>query len=75
MINYEEALKIARQHKTKINHCIEYTNAYAFEFDNGEYTMGGDSPIVIMKENGAITDIASYSITPGKSVVRDFKVQ
>lgn len=75
MISYEEALKIARQHKTKINHCIEYTNAYAFEFDDGVFTMGGDSPVVIMKENGAVSDLISYAITPGKSVVRDFKVQ
>jgi hypothetical protein len=30
---------------------------------------------MIMKDTGEVSDIVSYITTPGKSVVRDFKVQ
>lgn len=74
MITYEEALSIARKHKAHINHCIEYSNAFSFEFDTGSETFGGDEPIVILKENGQTMKQIEYAITGNKSVVREFMV-
>lgn len=74
MISYDEALSIARGHKSKINHCIEYSNAYSFEYDAGEKNDGGDEPIVVLKESGQIMKQIEYAVTANKSFVRDFKV-
>lgn len=74
MVNYEEALKIAKGQKSIINHCTEYSNAYSFEYDTGDESFGGDEPIVIMKENGQVMKQIEYAVTANKSVIRDFKV-
>lgn len=74
MISYDEALSIAREHKLKINHCVEYSNAHSFEYDTGDESFGGDEPIVIMKENGQVMKQIEYAVTANKSVIRDFKV-
>lgn len=74
MISYNEALSIAREYKSRINHCIEYSNAYSFEYDTGEKNDGGDEPIVILKENGQVMKQIEYTVTANKSFVRDFKV-
>lgn len=75
MLSYEEALAIAKSKKEKINGCTEFNNAYSFYYNSGERTVGGDSPIVIMKETGEALNFISYAITPNKKIIREFDVE
>ena len=75
MLTYKEALAIAREQKTKINYCTEYSDAYAFGYHTGSgVSKGGDNPIVVMKEDGQTLNFTAYAATPGKEYLRDFDV-
>lgn len=41
MMNYEEALRIAKEHKPNIDHCYEETLAWIFTSKEDEHTIGG----------------------------------
>ena len=75
MLTYEEALRKAKTVKSKINYCVEYTNAYSFGFKVGGDTEGGDAPVVIMKDDGRALNLLAYALTPGKELVREFEVK
>ena len=61
MITYDEALKKAKELKPNIDACDEYDIAYMFKARSEEYTLGGDSPCVILKEDGkAITQLMFF---------------
>lgn len=75
MLNFEEALQIAKSKKTKINHCIEYLDAFAFEYCSGDKSIGGDSPVVIMKDSGGAVDMISYAVGARRTIIRDFEVK
>lgn len=75
MLTYKEALAVAREQKAKINYCTEYSNAYAFGYHAGsDVSKGGDSPVVVMKEDGQTLNFTAYAATPGKDYLRDFDV-
>ena len=75
MLTYKEALAVAREQKAKINYCTEYSNAYAFGYHAGsDVSKGGDSPVVVMKEDGQTLNFTAYAATPGKEYLRDFDV-
>lgn len=73
-VSYEDALTKARQLKSQINHCIEFTNAYVFSYSTGEHTVGGDSPLVIMKDTGEALNFIVYAITPDKEIIQQFDI-
>lgn len=75
MLNYEEALQIAKSKKTKINHCIEYLDAFAFEYCSGDKSIGGDSPVVILKDSGEAINMISYAVGAKGTIIRDFEVE
>lgn len=75
MIEYDEALKIARGKKKGINHCVEYTNAFAFSREDDNSCDGGDSPIVVLKETGETINMVEYLWSPNKEVVGAFDVK
>lgn len=75
MLTYEQALDIAKSKKSKINYCTEYNNAYAFSYDAGEASKGGDSPIVIMKDTGAALNYIAYAVKDGNEFVKEFEVK
>ena len=74
MITFDKALEIARGAKKRVNHCVEYTNAYMFSYDTGEETIGGDSPVVVMKNDGSTMNMSAYMWTGGKEFVREIPV-
>ncbi len=74
MITYEEALAKARDLQKGVNKCTEFEDAYAFFTDNGEYRIGGDSPIAILKEDGRALNFISYAIRCKKIVREMFEV-
>lgn len=74
MLTYEQALDIAKSKKSKINYCTEYNNAYVFSYDTGEKTVGGESPIVVMKETGETLNFIAYAVKDGNEFVKEFEV-
>ncbi len=77
MITYEEALKIAREHKPNADNCVEYENGYIFGTHGDEnYTGGyGHGAVVILKKNGDVARIPEF-VMGGKSgkLVRMFEL-
>lgn len=54
-ITFEEAVAKAKRRNPKYNACIEHPNAWSFYLDDGEIRVGGgDSGIIIMKDDGRI---------------------
>lgn len=75
MLIYKEALAIAKDKKIKINYCAEYSNAYVFGYrTKNTVSKGGDSPVVVMKEDGQTLNFTAYATMPGKEHLRDFDV-
>lgn len=74
MLTRDEALAIARGKKSKINYGEEYNNAYVFGYDSGERTVGGDSPIVVMKETGETLNFIAYAVQDGNELIEEFNV-
>lgn len=74
MLTYEEALKKAKQLKSRINKCTEFNNAYSFYYNSGKAQDGGENPVVIMKETGEALNFIQYAITPNKEIIREFDV-
>ena len=76
MLTYEEAYAIAREKKSMINYCTEFNNAYAFGYDDGQYHVGGDSPIVILKDTGEDFNFIDYAIRDGGGkIIREFDIK
>ena len=61
-MNYEEALRIAKEHKPNIDHCYEETLAWIFSSKEDENLIGGDGPIVIVKKTGEVLNMPTYVI-------------
>lgn len=45
-----------------------------FEHDTGAYSIGGDSPIVVMKENGEILTMIEFAVLPDKKIIKEFNL-
>ncbi len=76
MITYEEALKIARERKDRIDNCIEYENAYVFGFTGDNNYIGGygHTPVVIMKEDGRIASMPELIDSGTGEEIRSFTI-
>lgn len=70
MINYEDAIKKAKEIREDINTCYEYENGYVFSnTDDSNYIGGGHAPIVIVKEDGKAINMPQFIIDgTGKEV-------
>ena len=74
MLTFDVALAKAKAVKSRINYCVEYTNAYSFGYRIGE-NEGGDAPVVIMKDDGRVINLLDYALTPDKEYVRSFDIE
>lgn len=73
MITYEEALNIARDLKTNIDNCSEETSAYIFGSHEDDDMIGGDGPVVVLKEEGEAINMTSYiDEFSGEKEIRSF---
>lgn len=61
-IKYDEALKIAREHKDNIDNCTEYENGYVFgAHEDSNYIGGyGHTPVVILKADGKVITMPEF---------------
>lgn len=72
MVSYEEALALAVKLKPNIDACDEYDQAFLFKCKEEEWLIGGDGPIVVLKETGkAINQIAFFDDC-GPKLIRSF---
>lgn len=76
MINYDEALKIAKKVIPNLNYCTEYDKAYVFGHFSGEVQYGGSgSPVAIMKKDGrALSFIGFIASEPGAEQIKTFDI-
>ena len=74
MVNYDEALKIAKGLKSNIDACDEYENAYLFKTKADEYTIGGEGACIILKENGRAISQLEYFDNYDTNHIREFDV-
>ena len=74
MVNYDEALKIAKELKNNIDACDEYDDAYLFKTKEDEYTLGGDGACIILKENGRAISQLEYFDNYSANHIREIDV-
>lgn len=76
MISYEEALALAKKKKdSPVDNCEETENAYIFGSHADDMNIGGEGPVVIMKDNAKVLNMSAYlDLAPSKTV-REFEVK
>ena len=74
MISYEDALKKAKELKPNIDACDEYDSAYMFKARSEEFTIGGCSPCVILKESGRAINQLEYFDNYKAEHIREFDI-
>lgn len=74
MIDFNEALEIAKTKRDRIDHCVEFEDAYSFfNKEDRNFSGGvGHTPVIVRKEDGAVVSILDYE--PGE-IVREFDVE
>ena len=75
MVNYEQAIAIAKELKRNIDHCEERTDAYVFTSEADKWSIGGDGACVVLKENGRAINMIEYIDNHKGTKVRDFEVE
>ena len=76
MISYEEALEIAKEWKDQIDNCTEYENAYVFGYTGDSKYIGGygHTPVVVMKEDGSVTNMPEFVARGTGNEIRSFSI-
>lgn len=59
-MTFEEALKTAKELKPNIDKYSETTSAYIFACKAEDFDIGGDGPVVIMKDSGKALNYVGY---------------
>ncbi|MCR5596457.1 MAG: hypothetical protein K6G12_11455 [Lachnospiraceae bacterium] len=76
MIIYEEAYRKAKEIRPDINLCTEYENAYVFGAKEDENYIGGygHTPVVIIKEDGLVTNMLELEVIGAGKEIRSIFV-
>ena len=72
MVSYKEALATARELKPSIDACDEYDQAFLFKCKAEECLIGGDGPIVVLKETGKAINQLAFFDDCGPKLIRSF---
>jgi len=75
MITYERALEIARELKADIDHCQECSDGYIFTAKADEWSIGGDGPCCVLKENGRAVNMTEYIDNYKADVIKEFDIK
>ena len=73
MVTMDEAIKIAKGKRSDLDLVVEYETGYVFSSKSDKGYQGGldHGPVVVLKKNGRIADMASFMFSgPGKEVKR-----
>lgn len=74
MVTFEEALEKARKLKPDIDACDEYNDAFLFKVRADEWSIGGNPPCVILKENGKAINQTEYFDRYEAKHIREFNI-
>lgn len=58
-VGFDEALAIAKSHWGEVDYCTEYEAAYSFS-KKDDMSFGGNSPVVVMKEDGRAVNFVAF---------------
>lgn len=73
MIKLNVALELAKAYEIELTVCIETENAYIF--GNPEIkTIGGELPIVVLKESGEIINMTEYIDMYSSAIIKEFSL-
>ncbi len=73
MVEYEEALKKAKELKPEIDNGSEYQNGYVFGFTGDDDYMGGNhAPVAIRKSDGKALAMSAFLADGMGDHIRDF---
>lgn len=75
MLSFEQAYEIAKGLKEGIDACDEYNDAYLFKRKADEYTIGGDGPCIVLKENGKAINQVVYFDNYEAEHIREFDIE
>ena len=76
MITYEQALEVAKENKKNgFDACDEYSDAWVFKTRADEFTIGGESPCVVLKENGKAINLVEYFDRYEAEHIREFDIE
>ena len=75
MIEYDEALEIARKLKTNIDACDEYETAFVFKAKADEFTIGGDGPCCVLKKDGKAVGMTAFIDGYASKLLREIEVK
>lgn len=73
MIDWKQALEIAKTRRGNIDHCIEFEDAYSFFNKEDRNFVAGVSrtPVIVSKEDGSVINILDYD---AGEIVQEFDV-
>lgn len=74
MIGYNEAYEKAKALKDNIDKCVEYDTAYMFVSNYDEFKIGGDGPVIIMKDNWRAVGQTYYYSQYEANEVKEFNI-
>ena len=60
MINFDEALKIAKELKSTIDSCDEYDKGYMFKAEADKWSIGGEGACCILKDSGRAVCLTEF---------------
>lgn len=73
MVEYEEALKKAKELKPDIDNGSEYEKGFVFGFSGGEKSYGGgNTPVAILKDSGKALSMPAFLAEGTGKLIRDF---
>lgn len=75
MVTFEQALETAKKLKPNCDACDEYNDAYLFKRKADEFTIGGDSPCIVLKESGKAINVVEYFDNYDAEHVREFDLE
>ena len=73
MITLTKAIEIAKNERDNLDLVVEYENGYVFSSKDDEGYVGGygHTPVVVLKKNGKIADMATFMFSdPGDEIMR-----
>lgn len=75
MVNYDEALEIAKNVKGNIDACDEFDIAWGFKCREEKWNIGGETPIYIMKKNGTVVCQTDFFDNYDMEHIREFDIK
>lgn len=62
MIDYTEAVRLAKERKPEVDYCAEYANGYIFSCPEGRESEGGPAAaFAIIKEDGRVVNARYFN--------------